>query len=126
MTGWGSLAREAIVSDWKFYVIALGFNDERLVYKDIDVSVFDMAGISNLNMQLRLEERKGVLKSLLPRPIFDDYNYFSSYDRMIKRLKRNRWIWCFIKLSYRFLKEWDHLRKKQPRGKPWGILQKVP
>ena len=98
-----------IVSDWKFYFISIGLHNETVAYKNIDVTLFDMNGISEANLQLRKEERKRVLKKLLPKPIYNDYEFFGKYGRMIKRLKNNRFIWFFIKNSYRLLAKFDRI-----------------
>ena len=77
-----------VVSDWKFYLITVGLNDEPIAHKDIDVVLFDMKGISNTNPKIDKEERKRVLKNLLPNTILNDYENFGTDSRMIKRLKK--------------------------------------
>ena len=51
-----------IVSDWKWYLITVGLNNETVSYRDIDVSLSDMTGISNSNSTLILKERENVLE----------------------------------------------------------------
>lgn len=62
-----------IVSDWKFFLIALGLNNSRTKYIDCDIVYFDMDGISNNNMSLIELERGEVIKKVIPIPIYIDY-----------------------------------------------------
>jgi len=61
-----------IVSDWKFYLIAFGLNPSKIIYKNIDVTYYDMSGISFSQTELALLERKKVLSELIPYPILVD------------------------------------------------------
>jgi hypothetical protein len=101
-----------IVSDWKFYFIAIGLNNEPVAYKDIDVSIFDMNGISETILPLRYEERERVLKDILPKTIYTDYKFFAADGRVLRRLKKNKVLWFFIYNSYRFLSKYDRLSNK--------------
>ena len=56
-------------------------------YKDIDVSIFDMSGISNTQTTLEQDERRMVLESLLPSPLLVD---FEKHHFDIKRMQRIR------------------------------------
>ena len=51
-----------IVSDWKWYLQAIILGEEKPVYTDIDVTLFDMHGISETNKDLDKAERKQVLE----------------------------------------------------------------
>ena len=77
-----------IVSDWKWYMIVVGFNNELISYKDIDVSVFDLNGISNANMALNKKERTLVLAELMPANILADYDAHARSIKQIQRVKR--------------------------------------
>jgi hypothetical protein len=101
-----------IVSDWKFYFITIGLNNEPVSYKDIDVTLFDMDGISETILPIRFEERKRVLKDLLPKPIYSDYKNFATDGKVIKRLKKNKFIWSFMYNIYRLLSKYDRLSNK--------------
>lgn len=61
-----------VVSDWKFFLIALGMNNSKIKYLNIDVSYFDMTGISNSNIDLIDTERKKVLLEIIPKFILSD------------------------------------------------------
>jgi glycosyltransferase involved in cell wall biosynthesis len=55
-----------IVSDWKWYLQAIGLGKVKPDYVDIDVTIFDDGGISETNIPLRNAERRQVLEELLP------------------------------------------------------------
>lgn len=96
-----------IVSDWKWYLQAIIFGGEKPVYTDIDVTLFDMNGISETNKALDKEERKKVLDELISPAILSDYEQWSVHIQQLKRLKRHPWayklVWfierCLFKLE---------------------------
>ena len=96
-----------IVSDWKWYLQAIVLGKERPVYADIDVTLFDMTGVSETNKELTKKERQEVLSSLIPAPILADYDEWSFAIDQMKRLKRHPWaykmVWflerCLFKLE---------------------------
>ncbi len=98
-----------IVSDWKWYLQAIILGGEKPVYTDIDVTLFDMTGISETNKDLDKEERQKVLSELIPQTILADYNQFAFPIEQFKRLKRYLWayklVWflerCLFKLEKR-------------------------
>lgn len=78
-----------IVSDWKWFTNAVVFNGEKPVYTPIDVTIFDMTGISETNLASREEERNKELEKMLPAAVLSDYRkYYSDID-MTKRLHRH-------------------------------------
>lgn len=96
-----------IVSDWKWYLKAIILGGEKPVYTDIDVTQFDMYGISETNEDLSKTERRKVLEELIPEGILIDYDNFASPLDQIKRLKRHpmayKTVWfierCLFKLE---------------------------
>ncbi len=93
-----------IVSDWKFYLVAVGFNMEKVVYKDINVSWFDMNGISSTNHKLIQEERTKVLNELLPLGVVAEFDRLSKDLKMLERLKKMPLILFIIRfLHYSFM-----------------------
>ena len=101
-----------IVSDWKWFIQAIILGEEKPVYTDIDVTLFDMNGISETNKTLDKDERRQVLEELFnPSILADYYLWAESIDRM-KRLKRHPWaykpVWfierCLCKLEKRQFK----------------------
>ena len=67
-----------IVSDWKFFIEALVFDNCSFYYTDTIVVDVDMDGISNTNFELDRTEREQVLKEFLPLRIFEDYKLLAS------------------------------------------------
>ncbi len=63
-----------IVSDWKFFVESLIFDNCSFHYTDIIVVDVDMNGISNTNGELDRIERNIAIKLLLPERIIKDYS----------------------------------------------------
>ena len=96
-----------IVSDWKWYIQAIILGEEKPIYTDIDVTLFDMNGISETNKMLDKDERRQVLEELFNPSVLADYFLWAeSIDRM-KRLMRHPWaykpVWfierCLCKLE---------------------------
>lgn len=85
-----------IVSDWKWFLQAIIFGDEKPVYTDIDVTLFDMNGISETNKALDQKERKKVLNSLISPSILTDYEQWSFTIQQMKRLKRHPWAYKLV------------------------------
>ena len=80
-----------IVSDWKWYLQAIILGDEKPQYVDMDITLFDMTGISETNKELDQTERKQVLKQLFPEAILKDYEQYAFPIEQIKRLQRHPW-----------------------------------
>jgi glycosyltransferase involved in cell wall biosynthesis len=75
-----------IVADWKWFLIAVGLNNEAVSYRDIDVVLFDMNGISTINKDLDKQERRQVLEELLPTTILADYDKYGVFMTQIDRM----------------------------------------
>jgi glycosyltransferase involved in cell wall biosynthesis len=96
-----------IVSDWKWYLQVVGLKDVEVSYKDIDVSIFDMSGISNTQTTLEKYERKIVLESLLPLPLLKDFeNYYFDILR-IQRIRRFAVVKFIVFFIERLLFKWE-------------------
>lgn len=67
-----------IVSDWKFYIQALIYENASYKFIETIVSNFDTNGISSQNTALVMSERELVLKVLLPERIRLDYFKFAN------------------------------------------------
>lgn len=78
-----------IVSDWKWFLQAIGLGNVRPVYVDIDVTIFDCSGISETNLELRNKERRQVLEEVLPPAILADYEKHAFEMEQMKRLRRH-------------------------------------
>lgn len=92
-----------IVSDWKFFLITVGLNNETVAYRDIDLVWFDSNGISSTNKELDKKERAEVLLQVLPKSILSDYQTFAVDTIIIKRLRSSKLIWCLVLNLYRVL-----------------------
>ena len=105
-----------IVSDWKFYLIAIVLNDENVEYVDIDVSYFDMKGISNTNVELDKEERRFVLNELIVPKILSDYDEHWFDVEQMKRIKRYKVasmvVWFIERCLFKFEKRKTKIKKE--------------
>lgn len=78
-----------IVSDWKWFLQAIGLGKVKPVYVDIDVTIFDASGISESNLELRNKERRQVLEEVLPPAVLSDYDKHAFEMEEMMRLKRH-------------------------------------
>ncbi len=104
-----------IVSDWKWYMKAIIFGGEKPVYTDLDVTLFDMNGISETNKELDKAERVSVLAELVPSAILTDYDQWSFSIGQMKRLKRYPLAYKIVWLLERCLfkvEKWKHKRNR--------------
>ena len=77
-----------IVSDWKWYLQAIGLGRVKPEYVDIDVTIFDDGGISETNLALRNAERRKVLEEVMPPAVLWDYDTHAFEMEQMKRLRR--------------------------------------
>ena len=80
-----------ICSDWEWYVRVIVLGGEKTVYTNIDVTVFDMTGISESdgkNKDIILKERREYLESILPAAVLRDYDMYSLSIEQYRRLKK--------------------------------------
>lgn len=101
-----------IVSDWKWFLQAIGIGNVKPIYVDIDVTIFDASGISESNLELRNRERRQVLEELLPPAILADYYNYSFPIEQYKRLKKYH-LWSLVYFAERVLfklNKWKILR----------------
>lgn len=78
-----------IVSDWKWFLLAIGLGHVKPVYVDIDVTIFDTSGISERNLELRNKERRQVLEEFLPQAILADYDKHAFETMQMDRLRKH-------------------------------------
>lgn len=91
-----------IVSDWKWFMQAIGLGHVKPVYVDIDVTIFDASGISETNLALRNQERRQVLEELLPPAVLADYDKYAFPTTQINRLKKYH-LWSVVYFIERVL-----------------------
>ena len=92
-----------IVSDWKWFMQVVAFGGEKPVYADIDISLFDMSGISETNSQLTRSERQHELECFVSPSILSDYRQWAPAIRQMKRIQRHPWAERMVYLIDRFL-----------------------
>lgn len=99
-----------IVSDWKWYLQTIVFGEEKPIYADIDVTLFDMTGISVTNDNLRESERERVLRELVRPTVLADYEEWTPDIRRMMRLRRFPWAYKFVRLLERCLFKWEKFK----------------
>ena len=102
-----------IVSDWKWFLQAIGLGKVKPVYADIDVTIFDASGISETNLELRNKERRQVLEEVLPPAVLADYDAHSFDAEQMDRLRKHH-LYGFVYFIERVLFKFEK----------WGILKK--
>lgn len=102
-----------IVSDWKWFLQAIGMGDVRPIYVDIDVTIFDASGISETNIDLRNEERRKVLKEILPPAVLSDYDKHAFDMEQMDRIRRHKMYWLAYLVERVLFKmeKWGFLKK---------------
>ena len=98
-----------IVSDWKFFIEALVFDNCTFYYTDMIVVDVDMKGISNVNFALDKQERDVVLHELFPQRVLQDYQLLASIHpsllEMAPRISKSQKIQkAVLKLASQLLK----------------------
>ena len=98
-----------IVSDWKFFIEALIFDNCSFYYTDTIVVDVDMKGISNTNNELDKREREAVLRELFPERVLEDYQLLASIHpevlKVAPRISKSQKIQkAILKLAYQLLK----------------------
>ena len=94
-----------ICSDWEWYVRAIVLGGEKPVYTNIDVTIFDMNGVSEShgkNAELIKKERREYLESILPPAVLHDYDQFAFPLLQYQRLKKYH-LWGLVHFMERVL-----------------------
>ena len=106
-----------ICSDWEWYVRAIVLGGEKTFYINIDVTVFDMTGISESdgkNKDLIQKERREYLESVLPAAVLRDYNMLSLPIEQYRRLKKYH-LWGIVYFVERVLFKFEKWSNKLKR-----------
>lgn len=97
----------------KFSIIlqSLVLGDESVAYVNVDVTLFDMTGISETNKDLLNKERNQLLNELIPQGILKDYHAYHFPMDQYRRLKRRhlRGLVYFIERVVFKLEKWHIL-----------------
>ena len=94
-----------ICSDWEWYMRAIVLGKTPTVYVDIDVTKFDMNGISEHNgenKRLIQHERRAYLEQILPPAILADYDKYAFPIMQYQRLKKYH-LWGIVYFVERVL-----------------------
>lgn len=104
-----------ICSDWEWYVRTIVLGKVNATYVDIDVTHFDMNGISesgNKNREIIERERRAYLEQVLPSAVLVDYDTYSFPILQYIRLKKYH-LWGIVHFVERVLfklEKWRLLR----------------
>lgn len=104
-----------ICSDWKWYVDAIALGGVQPIYTNINVTYFNMDGISESggkNAELISRERRNYLEHILPPAILSDYDQFSFPVLQYQRLRKHH-LWSVVSFVERVLfklEKWHILR----------------
>jgi len=110
-----------ICSDWKWFVNAViigrGSSGESLgtvqpVYVPIDVTLFDVTGISETQLEKRETERWNEIRKFLPPGVVRDYELYTFPMHQVARLKKHH-LWPLVYFMERVLfklEKWNILK----------------
>lgn len=104
-----------ICSDWEWYVRAIILGGEKTYYTNIDVTIFDMFGISESNgknKEIIKAERRKYLESIMLPSVLRDYDMYSTPIFQYQRLKKHH-LWPLVVFVERVLFKLEK----------WGILR---
>lgn len=112
----------SIVSDWKWYLLAIVLGKEVPVYVDLDVTLFDMTGVSEIkdNKEKIKVERSKVLAELFPRTILSDYEAYSRGIYALRRLRRHPSAFKMVWFMERILFTMERFHNKRKKVRIWG------
>ena len=105
-----------ICSDWEWYVKAIALGGEKAIYTNIDVTIFDMNGVSEShgrNADLIKKERREYLEKILPAAVLHDYDKYAFPIEEYNRLKKHH-LWPLVYFFERVLfklEKWKIIKK---------------
>ena len=102
-----------IVSDWEWYLKAIPLGGVQPVYVNLDVTIFDMTGVSESNTAYWKVERRPVLEREVPPMILADYDRYADDMRMMDRINRHHLhgVVRFMERVLFKLEKWHILKK---------------
>lgn len=102
-----------IVSDWKWYMQAIVLGGEKPRYVDIDVTLFDMSGISenSENKEKIRKERRTVLEKLIPSVYLRDYDRYANDIVLMRRIHRHPWAYKMVRFVERCVFKMEKSKK---------------
>ena len=104
-----------IVSDWKWYLQAIVLGGERPKYVDLNVTLFDMTGISERldSKQIIREERNKVMEDLIPAAFLEDYKQYANDIYIMQRIRRHPWVYKVVWFVERCLFKYEKLQNNK-------------
>lgn len=102
-----------IVSDWAWFLRAIPLGGVEPIYVNIDVTIFDMTGVSESNTKLWPIERRPILEREVPKMILADYDKYATDMWMMDRIRRHH-LYKFVYVIERVLfklEKWKILKK---------------
>ena len=81
----------------------------------MNVTLFDMTGISETNKELDKTERKQVLDLLFPHAVLADYEKYAFPIDQVKRLQRHPWAYKMVWFLERCLFKLEKARRKKTK-----------
>lgn len=109
-----------ITADWRWYVEAIPFGGVIPVYVDVDVTIFEMTGVSETQLERRELERDEELKRILPVGVYQDYMMYSFPMEQFRRIKRHP---IAYKLFYFMERVLFKIEKRERRRKQEQIIK---
>lgn len=111
-----------IVSDWKWYLQAIILGNEKPKYVELDVTLFDMTGISeNANSKAMIQkERQSVLDEMIPAVYLQDYKLYSDDIALMRRIHRYPWAYKLVWFIERCLFKLEKGKNKRKGQQIWG------
>ena len=105
-----------ITADWRWYVEAIPFGGVVPKYVDIDVTIFDMNGISETQIERREKERDEELRRILPIGVYQDYKTYYFPIEQVRRLQRYPLAYKLFYFVERVLFKIEKRKKSQQAG----------
>ena len=107
-----------IVSDWKWYLHAIILGGEKPCYTDLNVTLFDMTGISEDagSKSVIRQEREQVLSTLIPNVYLSDYQKYASDIHLMRRIHRHPWAYKIVRFIERCLFKLEKMRNKNEQA----------
>ena len=97
--------RLRIMSDWKLFFIAIGLHHEQVMYKDVNISVYDMDGLSShIGGKAIYAEKQQVLKEVLPSSPAEKLErlyYLEQNGFLIDFIRSRKWILFLFKVFFK-------------------------
>ena len=104
-----------IVSDWKWFLQAIGLGHVKPVYVDIDMTIFEGGGISSIQVEKRNAERRKVLEEVLPPAVLADYDKHAFDMHQMDNLRKHPWAYKLVWTLERILNRLDNRNFKKPK-----------